>query len=117
MASTLFTAAAQCKADLPEVKMSVMRLNSVHFMYRISFFPFINKVLYYDVCGVFILPWSSTALTSAWQCTSSSTIALHCQSWLPDEWRGAVIHTGIKIRGTVTDKNLEFKNTIMIGMC
>ncbi len=51
VASTLLTAAAQCKADLPEVKMRVMRLNSVHFMYRISFFPFINKVLYYDVCG------------------------------------------------------------------
>ncbi len=43
--------------------------------------------------------------------------ALHCQSGCQDEWRGAVIHTGIKIRGTVTDKNLEFKNTIMIGMC
>lgn len=32
---------------------------------------------------------------------------LHCQSGCEDEWCGAIIHTSIKIRGTVPDENLE----------
>lgn len=95
-ASTLFTAAAQCRADLPEeTKTGLLDLRSCN-----GFF--------FHLSGV-----KQKSFTEIIDCIDvSMTVnqllhhALHCQPGSQDQGCSAIMHTGIQVCGAVPYQNL-----------